>query len=204
MDTIVPVRATLETMDTAEKKNRSAIHSYRDTMLRINSTGVIEDDINLRGFVIQMATVFQVVDSLADTMLRERVRNDFEQRLADEEIDLQSRQALRGIDDIEFRHCVIAKSRHQIDIAGLLSDLQQILPEEGGGDVIIDLYIATIDRLLIDIDDYIRDDVIRSLFSDLEEVLPESPTDDEWSTASIKLNRSIGKLDEQMRYFGDL
>lgn len=202
MGTVTAVSGVLETLDTAEEKNRSALHSFRDTITRLSSIGVETDDNNHRAFGVQLATLYQVYDNYADELLRERIRQQFETEFANADPDIQSRHAFGGIDNLEFKHCVQPKSRDQVNVQGLIRDLNDVLPEEGG-EAVIQFYIDIIDDIIGDVDRKIEQE-LRSLFDDLSKELSENPTENEWVTTWSTINQHIGKIDKQVRYYGDL
>jgi hypothetical protein len=202
MDTLQIIEAFLDTLDTAEKKNRSAFHSYRDTFNRINGMSVGTQNPYRRALALQTAVIYQTLDPYADELLRTRVREKMESELENTDIGLMGKQALKAVDQIEFKNCVLPKSRNHIDYQGLTQDLGNILPEEGG-ESIVQFFADIINDYIAEIDEIIRER-LRKIFTDIKEVVSVDPSEEEWANVWMIINQHLGELDKEIRYFGDL
>jgi len=192
-----------QSLETASDRGQSTIHSFEDGVNKMQDMSVANDREHDRALYLNLLVLRQVMRTYATEIFRQKAIEDLRQVENSDDMDV-SPSAIAGmyslIDEATFYDLVSKRNRETVD----MDYLMEIASEVGGlSQKELNVFIKICEGALIETDNQVNDK-LSNLLGDVDSILSENPTTEEWHEVYVRFNDLFGELDSSVRYPGDL
>ncbi|GAB7011885.1 hypothetical protein [Halolamina salina] len=218
------ITAFRQTLRQAEEEDFSRYHKCRETLQRVGSTAVVNDDTLTRSWMQHVKLLLELLNTWAtdrfQTQFRRRIsefiQNDESGQLGETTQKIYSKLPenllesilLKGIDNLQFSECIIDNSASpdpngfsEAVSAGLSSFVEE--RQSNIAVVTLEVYTLIAEDLIPEIDAWVGERVGELMDLALQEWDKSRSETENWTNVLAEVDILLGKWDGEVRYLGD-